>query len=276
MRKAISLVFAMVVLCFATSAMAQPTVDSESVVGRNADVGDSNTTTFYIGVATPTRGTVMPGFRPGDTINFTVKNITNSKELTVISYKMGTTPSDLTVQYINQYTISGNQPISYKIRDLASGIYCLKMTDSNDGNVATFYYKVGDVSVDMIRYGSNAKGTPYVMESFDGGNYYSIGFIGKATIDSADVGFGDIGANVGFTFSDNTGGTGQGPMHGEVRTKSGSDLDDYFNGLIGRNPSIELNGSFSVIYGVTVFNVPAANVPSLSGSTITASAYVND
>nr|MCR4693279.1 hypothetical protein [Bacillota bacterium] len=84
MKKAISLFLALSVLCFATSAMAKPTVDDNSIVGDNRTA----TQTFYTGdISGAGRTTPMPGFRPGDTISFTAKNLTVDSQLTVISYK---------------------------------------------------------------------------------------------------------------------------------------------------------------------------------------------
>ena len=114
MKKAISLFLVLSVLCFATSAMA--------AIGNSGVTGSRNSVTTM-----PSDNSAsMPGFRPGDTISFNVTGLTADNELTLISYKMGSESncSDSTVQYINQYTLTGTtQSVSYTIRNQASGIY---------------------------------------------------------------------------------------------------------------------------------------------------------
>ena len=270
MKKAISLFLVLSVLSLATCAMAAPTVDNGGV--SNGSVSYGRTTTFFTGDVTGAgRTTPMPGFRPGEQIVFTAKTLTPGAQLTVISYKCenlssGITLSDSNVQYINQYTISGNQEVRYTIRNTGAGIYCLKMNDAAYEDVATFYYKVGDVSTEMIP----SDGTPYTKVDYHDGTY-SIGFIGKATISgSTNVALGDIVSGVGFTFTAPTTGTDvNSNVNGATRTIAASDIDTYFNDLIDSG-DIELNGSYSVIYGMTIFHVP-----SVYKDSITATAVVN-
>ena len=257
MKKAISLILAASVLCFATSALATPAVSSVT--------GGHVTTSVYTGNAY-TRAQDMPGFRAGETISFTATGLTNGKELTVISYRYNDTLSDSTVQYINQYTITGNQLVSFKIRDKASGVYCVKLVDSNDGNAYTFYYKVGKVTATMVPYGANAAGTPYTMVDYHDGTY-SIGFIAKLKIDSADVDLVDIGvSSVGFQFIDENASP---EINGKSSpTLAASGLDTYFATLQSDNSAIELNGSYSVLYGATLWKVPATRKDNIKATAV--------
>ena len=241
MKKLISAFLAVGMLAFAASAASAATVASVTG-GRNGQTG--YVTSF-------SNKSSMPCFRPGDTINFTVSAVTSGNELTVISAKCNDSGgagalSDSTVQYINQYTLSGSsQPVSYKVRDLEDGIYLVKINDSV-GTVATFYYKVGDPSVELIIQSGASAGTPYVAYQHAGG--WSVGFVGQVNMSSPDISLADVGATPGFEVT-----------NGSV-TKTygvdGSDLDDFVDDVMGAN---EITGAWSVTYGMTMYNVPAQN-----------------
>lgn len=239
MKKAISLFLALSVLCFATSAMA--------ATNRINTVGNAprNSVTEF---GSEYNSASMPGFRPGDTLSFNLNALTVSNELTVISYKYNETLSDSTVQYINQYTVdSASKIIPYTIRDLDSGVYVLKFNDDAE-EVATFYYKVGTATVELVQsqnstVSAGTLGTAYRKQKI--GNTWSIGFIGKVTIDSNKVNLADIGATPGFTV-DMGNGKSTKSYFGQSGNKTVADLD---------RTALEISGSYSFIYGVTVYNV---------------------
>ena len=245
MKKVISLFLAATVLCLTTSAMANPSTGS-TVTGERNGVNTMPTST----------STAMPCFRPGDTINFTVSGLTSGEELTIISYKNGATPADANVQYINQYTVSGNQAVSYTIRNQVSGIYKLVLTGTQN-NSSTFYYKVGrEPSLQaMTGNGENSgtftgnSGTPYVLHYDAPSNTYSIGFIGKITFENDSVNFSDIGAHPGFSIT-----------HGGTTKEYGFGLDingvDNTDKTVANLDGLEIAGSYSFIYGVTVKGIP--------------------
>ncbi len=251
MRKVISLFLAVAVLCLSTSAMAAPTAGTVSGMRKSTNntlQGSESSTSS------------MPCFRPGDTISFSVGSVVSGEELTVISYKNGETPDDTTVQYINQYTLSSSsQSISYTIRNLDSGVYMLKFTGSTSGS-ATFYYKIGNATVQVLDNDDkdgNGKGTfvtgygdPYIMKQMDGvGGTWSIGFIGKVTVDSADVTLSDIGATPGFEITNGSKTHSYG--FGQTGQKTVANLES-----VTGNAKLEISGSYSFIYGLTLYDVP--------------------
>ena len=254
MKKAISLFLAVSVLCFATSALAA--IGTGTVTG---DVRNGQTTM-------PQSYTLasMPCFRTGDTITFTVSGVTSGRELTLISYKYNASLTNATVQYINQYTVSDDVPISYTVREQASGVYVVQINDES-GTVATFYYKVGNVSVSTVTQSGEVTyptyGTPYLTHQYSA-DKWSIAFIGKATIDGSLIKFGDVNATFGFEFSDTSTGTNihgksSGQATGTGHTVTGAALDSFFADLLTDNGvSVEINGSYSVLYGLTLYNVP--------------------
>ena len=245
MRKAISLFLAASVLAFATTAMAAPT-QSGSVTGTP---GVRNSVTTFGNAA---NAASMPCFRPGDTINFTLGNLTDG-ELTLITYKDGSAGSlsDSNVQYINQYTISGSttQAVNYTIRTQDSGVYVIKANDAS-GTVATFYYKIGNAAMYTVNgngegsgsFGAeNASGSPYILHYDAPSGTYSIGFIGKAVIDSGSVSLADIGAHPGFAIT-----------HGGTTKNYGFGLGSNSGNAVSDLSSYEISGSYSYIYGITV------------------------
>lgn len=251
MRKAISLFLAASVLCLATSAMAAPT--QSGVVS-----GMRNTTPTFGATSSDS----MPSFRPGDTITFTIGSLTAGEELTLITYKNGASPSDSTVQYINQYTVSGTtQDVNYTIRDLTSGIYRLELNGGTNGT-KTFYYKVGSADVYMLsgdgdgrgRLGTNnfvlnGPGNPYIIKQASDGKW-SVGFIGKVTIDSVDISLSDIGAKPGFSISH--GGTTKNYGFESGTTNSGKTIANLD---LKKMSDMEISGSYSFLYGMTIYNI---------------------
>lgn len=256
MKKAISLFLALSVLCFATSAMAA--TNSINTVDNAPRNGVTEFGSAYNSAS-------MPCFRPNDTLSFNLSALTVSNELTVISYKYNETLSDSTVQYINQYTVdSASETIDYTIRNLDSGVYVLKFND--DANeVATFYYKVGKATAVLIEsqngnpVSSGTYGNPYRSVEVSTGNW-SIGFIGKITVDSADVSLADIGARPGFTVKD-TSGHSTNSRFGDAGQKSVANLDDT---------RIELSSgaSYSFIYGLTMYNVTTAQKDNITATAL--------
>ena len=247
MRKAISLFLAASVLCLATSALATPTTGT--VTGKRNSTSSMPTDA----------GSAMPCFRPGDTIGFTISNLTNGEELTLITYKNGATPSDSNVQYINQYTVSGNQPVSYTIRNQDSGIYKVVINGSTS-RTQTFYYKVGSADVYMLsgdgdgRLGTSSfvldgPGTPYIIKQASDGKW-SVGFIGKVTIDSGDISLSDIGAKPGFSISH--GGTTKNYGFESGTTNSGKTVANLD---LKKMSDMEISGSYSFLYGMTIYNI---------------------
>lgn len=256
MRKAISLFLAASVLCLSTSAMAAP--------GTSAVTGSRNSTTTM-----PTStGSSMPCFKPGTTITFNVTNLTIGDEVTLITYKNGDTPSNSTVQYINQYTAEATtQGISYTIRSgLPQGIYELEI--NGGGTVSKFYYKVGDATVVALhnsnRDGRTSGGTfntgygnPYIIKQAENGTW-SVGFVGKVTVGSGEITLSDLGANPGFAI------------------KEGANTKKYGYG-VGGNKAVsalegttkyEVNGSYSFIYGLTMYNVENGHQNSITAEAV--------
>ena len=259
MRKAISLFLAAAVLCLSTSALAD--VGTTNVA--NSKNGQTTLNSTYAGSGG--RTATMPGFRPGDTISFDVTGVTNGNEMTLICYKYGAESGGLDnseVIYINQYTLTKiSKDISYKIPASAeSGIYKVVINDSSNP-VANFYFKVGTATVSVLNGNGRGnvdgnrtnfvtgteKGGPYILKKI--GDTYSVGFVGKVTVPSGDIRLQDIGANPGFAITDGTTTKqyGFGINVDGVTLKSVAGLDSTV---------AEVNGSYSIIYGVTMYNVP--------------------
>lgn len=252
MKKAISLFLAASVLCLTTSALADIGTGTVTRTGGDIYNGKTALQSDY------NNKSEMPAFRPGDTINFDVTGVTSGKELTVISYKYGAESDGLVdgeVQYINQYTLaSASQPISYKIREQASGVYKIVFNDTVN-TVATFYYKVGNATARMLNKGGQTAGTPYLSLQ-DDNNTWSIGFLAKVNIDSADISLADIGAHPGFTVTE-TGGQTKTYAFGlgtNQTSKTVAGLQDT-----GFNETAEVSGGYSFIYGLTIYHVTATD-----------------
>jgi hypothetical protein len=256
MRKIISAFLAIGMITLAASAASAASVESVTG-GRSSNTGV---------IASPSTTSTMPCFRPGDTINFTVSSVTSGNELTVISAKYNETLSDSTVQYINQYTLSSSsQPVTYTIRDQADGVYEVKINDSVN-TVATFYYKIGKPVVtieDANDLDSEAivSGTPYIIRQF--GSTYSIGFVGRITLSGSVNNFQDVDAQPGFTVTDGS--------HTKTYLLDSDKVDDLDAYLTSKASGLELGGNWSIIYGMTMYDIPAANV-----GDITASAAINN
>ena len=236
MKKAISLLLAASVLCFATSAFAATATVNTS---RNG------TTTM------PTSAASMPCFRTGDTITFTVSGVTNGNELTVISYKSDAgTLTDSNVQYINQYTLNNtSKAFEYKIREQTSGTYVLKINDST-GTAATFYYKVANLTATIYNgssWVSSGIGTPYMAKYSEVRGKWSVGFIGKITKDNNSVTLTEAGVHPGFEI-----------VKGGYDKKYGFDTGVNSGKAVSalENGSFQADGGLSYIYGVTMFDVP--------------------
>lgn len=142
MKKAISIMLAVATLAFATSALAD-TTSTGNVENKTANK------TF---AASPEDTDSMPCFEQGDTVEFTISGAKEGDDITLLSFKNGEEVEDTTVQYIDQYVATGStQDVIYTIRDLADGVYNLKIK-VEDNELYTVYYMVGDVSSD-VTYG---------------------------------------------------------------------------------------------------------------------------
>lgn len=266
MRKAISLFLAASVLCLSTSAMAAaPTISGN--VGGSLTNGDSGTRNNVVAFGNAEDAANMPGFRPGDTIIFTVGSLTVGDEVTLITYKNGDTPSNSTVQYINQYTAeAATQAIRYTIRSgLTQGIYKLEI--NGGGTVSNFYYKVGDATVlalhnadrDGNSHGtfSSGYGNPYIIKQAENGTW-SVGFVGKVTVGSGEITLGDIGANPGFAIKE-----------GETIKKYGYGVDgNKAVSTLQETTQYEVSGSYSFIYGLTMYNVTDGHETSITAEAV--------
>jgi hypothetical protein len=253
MKKAISLFLAVSALCFATSAMALPTTDDLDGDVRN-------------GVdALPTSNSNMPCFRNGDTISFNVESVTADTQLTLISYKSGETPGSSNVVYINQYDLEDtSQAVSYTIPDTTTtGTYVIKINDEG-GTAATFYYKVGNIKVELIQADYSVVvdpnyGDPYKMVKITSGKHsgtYSVAFIGKVTVTGGGIGLTELGATPGFDIKD----TSTNPnKHSTSRFgTSGNPTVAAFEAGVSdstRSGRREIGGDWSFVYGLTIYNV---------------------
>lgn len=262
MKKVISLFLAVSVLCFATSALAAPAMGSAGGDLRNnvtAFPGDSS-----LG---------MPFYKQGDTISFNVSGVTSGNRLTVISYKLGGEAEGLVdseVQYIEQVILgANNHNIEYVVRNQDSGIYAVRINDE-EATAAVFYYAVGDVTATMLkRETSDVLGTPYLKLQDDNGTW-SIGFLGKVTIDSADITLANIGATPGFTVTESGGETKSYAFGAGVNETAGKTVA----GLEAtRFADAEVSGSYSFIYGLTIYHVTDGHEENFSATT---DAFITD
>ncbi len=204
----------------------------------------------------------MPCFGLNDVLQFNIQGLTTEKQLTLISYRVNEqTLSDANIQYVNQYTLGAEDfTVKYTIRDTEDGIYRI-VVNCGDGSIVDFYYKVGIPTYNVVNRNTGA-GTNYYLINNNPDGSYSVGFLGKITMDSTDVSFDDAGiVDVGFELSG-----------------IGSDGKDttlqYFNDtpLTGLNDfakygNIEIEGSVTFIYGMELHNIPV-------GTEITADAIV--
>lgn len=214
----------------------------------------------------------LPCFRPGDTLKFDVSGVTAEKELTLISYKydIDSTSTALTnsnVQYINQYTLENStQAIEYKIRENTDeGIYKI-LINGNDGTeaneVATFYYKVGDVKLGMVKFTDNDTEKNYYKLETNTDGSYDIAFIAKATINS-EVSFADLGVTgLGIELK-----SGDKTVNTEYLTNIDSKIVKG-NTETGNNNSIEANGDITFYYGVAVVDVPSTETFDITATAV--------
>ncbi len=214
--------------------------------------------------ASVTDSSALPAFRPGDTLQFNVSALTTSKELGLISYKYNATLSDSTVQYFNQYTVdSSTKTISYKIRDIADGIYKIVLNGNDGTAVANFYYKVGNPQVSIVK-GNGGTTNYYASQAFpqeDGSTKYSIAFLAKLTMSGNDVSLQDAGINsAGLEFNINE--------NKVVRDLTAEQISELLSGEIG--------GTATVYYGLTMYKVPQTDmnnivaIPRLDGVAVSA------
>lgn len=246
MKRAISILLAVATMAFATSAMAATTVGTVT--------GSKNYTTFV----TSNSSTTMPCFNPGNTVTFTLTDtgLSAGDQITLITYKYAVSPTydNTTVQYINQYTATGTtQDVEYVVRDLAAGIYQLDIK-AGDSDVKTVFYKIGTAVAAVIPNADASKRpgntTAYrVLQT--GPSEYSIGFVGKVTIDSADINLLEMGLKPGFEISN---GSKTNTYKFETGTNSLKTVS-----AAQESDGVEIGGSYSFVYGMTVYNVPSAN-----------------
>ena len=273
MRKAISILLAIAALSFGTSAFAL-NITNNSLTGYEGSVanfaGDDDV--------------AMPCFRPGDTVHFTVGALSAETELMVLTYKYdynsATTLSDSTVQYINQYTATANTyNVDYVVRDLDAGVYKLELRALNaDGsyhNLQDFYYTVAKVTAESVTQATDPMNTSawYVFDSSDG--KYSIGYLGKVTLEagnandevSGNVTLTEAGAAPGFSIKDSDIGNSSAKSY-----KFGSGDNQAVSALMDpayEYDKYELNGTYTYVYGVTMYDVPSAKVGKIIATPIT-------
>lgn len=250
MKKVISILLAVAAFAFAAPAFADVSISGSK----------NNMTTLPVASS----GT-LPIFRTGDTFTINLTGLTEG-QLTLLTYKSSDgSSSDFddayeedNIQYIYQYTVdaTGVLSIEYIVRSTEAGVYCIKI--NNGGNLTlTAYYRMGDVTVYSVASNgdlSDGYTASYHQEDYAGG--YSLGFVGKATLAKGGT-FADAGVNLGFRLKGGKFGN-EGYLWADAI--SGARIDAYFDDIkteLGVD-GIELDGSYSVIYGLTVYNVPEA------------------
>lgn len=264
MKKAISILLAVMMLACATSAMADTDTSNLTNGYSNGTQYNRNTNTF---VASSTSTSMMPCFRPGDTVKFDVTGAAVGDDITIVTYRLGQggSLSDSTVQYINQYKAeAATQNVSYVVRNIASGVYQLDIKVGSNA-VKQLYYKIGKVSATMIP--ANGNTDAFVIREITGGTW-SVGFVGKVTIDAGSISLADIGAKPGFaitiggtTKKYNFGGSNGGDSIGNLGVsdtsayRSGDKLQLDATHTSALSAGNELYGGYSFVYGMTVYNV---------------------
>ncbi|MBR4173096.1 MAG: hypothetical protein IKR46_01850 [Clostridia bacterium] len=268
MKKVISLLLAIATLSFATSAMA--------AVGTNNLSGYRNYSAVTLADTSSTA--TMPGFRPGDTVEFEVTGANVGDDITLVTYVLDEELTDATVQYINQYTAdsNGKATVTYKVREgLPSGIYQIDIKAGSQAT-KTVYYKIGDVAAKMIAESNinnsdqitgaqalNKSAGPVKIEN--NGGKYTIGFLGKVTVSSADVSLAEIGAKPGFTITGNGKTKSYNFREGinATRTPGETLAQDAVAAA-----DIEIDGEYSFVYAMTIYNISNESVA--NGFTATA------
>lgn len=233
MKKLISVLLAVSALALSTSAFAAPDVSDVSNKNPNA-------TTLA-----EERTGILPCFRNGDAVTFDLTGLTGS-QLTLISSKVGATAGNDTIQYINQYTVSGGaQSVTYRVRELTDGTYNILIKDG-DAAVVDYFYTVANPSVAILT--ASADPTDYVVAKNAKNDQ---AFAAVASVDGAN--FTESGVkSVGFTFTDGT-------KKATSSTLTAAELD---------NIAGEVKGKINVVYGITVTGVG-------EGVTITPTAVMN-
>lgn len=248
MKKLISVLLTVCAIAANTSALA----DTVSPSAGELDNSRNN-----IQILSTTEEGSLPGFRPGDTLKFNVSNVTSGKQLTLISYKYGDNMElgNNTVQYINQYTLDANsKTIEYKVRDIQEGIYNIVINANDGSKVATFYYKVGNPKVNIVTPGETST---YYKSQKNADGTYSIAFIGSATLGSNEVSFGDTGIEtLGITVKHDK---------GSATSAFSKNIDDVIKVYWD---SLETEGSLTFYYGLTVYNVPEAEINNITAEAV--------
>ena len=265
MKKVISILLAVMMLACATSAMADTGTSNLTNGYSNGTQYNRNTNTF---VASSGSTSTMPCFRPGDTVKFDVTGAAVGDDITIVTYRLGQggSLSDSTLQYINQYKATANtQNVSYVVRDIKpTGVYQLDIKVGSNA-VKTLYYKTGNVDACMIPTPGNT--SAFVIREITGGTW-SVGFVGKVTIDNNVTSLADIGAKPGFaitiggtTKNYNFGGSNGGDpiedlsLSNTTAYRSGDELQLDATHASALSAGNELYGGYSFVYGMTVYNV---------------------
>lgn len=247
MRKLVSTLIAVCAVAVNVNTFAAPTPGDLVNSSRNGKTELVNTTLALAD---------LPTFRANDIIKFDVSGLRSGKHFTLISYKVD--EKDLTnnsVQYINQYTLTGDShTIEYRVRDISEGIYQITLNANSDepDDVATFYYKVGTPKVELI---PAEEGKYYIRFQDNKNGTFSVAFVAKATIGTADVSFSEAGV-ASFGLDVNLGKDSSG--NDVIRTeKFEGSIDEIVTKFLETNKdNIEINGSYTIYYGLTVYNIP--------------------
>lgn len=231
MKKLISVLLAVSALALSTSAFAAPAVSNRNPAATT--LADESTGT-------------LPCFRNGDAVTFNLTGLTGS-QLTLISSKVGATAGNDTIQYINQYPVSGGaQSVTYKVRELTNGTYNILIKDGN-APVVDYFYTVANPSVTLLK--ASADATDYVVAKNANNDQ---AFAAVASVEGAN--FTESGvASVGFTFNASNGKTAT------SSTLTAAKLDSI---------ATEVGGKLNVVYGITVKGVA-------NGVTVTPTAVMN-
>lgn len=244
MKKIISILLAVATLVFSTNVLAD----------KGATVDDSRNSETTL----PIEKSNMPCFRGGDTITISATGLVNGDELTVISYKVDETPADRTVQYVNQYVLSGDsQAITYKIRNIEPGVYCLDITDT-DGTVP-FYYTIG-VTAEIVpnTNGANNDFAYIAYQPGGAGTPWHIGFVAKIKIYCDGGAIPDEEDIIpGISISNGT--------KSVIRQKA--EAITLSNGAY--EGDYEFEGEATYMYGVTVYNVTDGSEGTLTAEALT-------
>lgn len=243
-------ILALALSSFIFSASAFAATSDGALTGDNKSRNDK---TVFTTANTADAKSNMPCFRAGDKIQFNVTGLTENKQLTLISYKVKDENNldDTSIQYINQYTVGSNETekaISYAVRDIDDGIYKIAVNGNDGTSLIEMYYKVGTPKFEMVKGKTEGVETAYIQSEQGTDDSYALGYVGKATLTDSDVSLSDTGVkSVGFEFSKQDG----------EKTLKGSKYENLSG--IDSEKDLESNGSITFVYGVTLYNVPAAD-----------------